>query len=118
MVRGLDMDSKITFIKTSKGEDESKRITNYLSSDIKRAFCLIDNKSTVKELMKRAAPSLRESLEYMLQELVNGGYIQDKNKAACIVDIATPRDRRVSGAAKLYIGLDRRKATPLRHKSS
>ena len=62
------MDSKITFIKTSKGEDESNRITNYLSSEIKRVFCLIDNKSTVKELMKRAAPSLRESLEYMLQE--------------------------------------------------
>jgi hypothetical protein len=107
------MDSKITFIKTSKGEDESNRITNYLSSDIKRAFYLIDNKSTVKDLMKRAAPSLRESLKYMLQELINGGFIQDKNKAACIVNVAIPRDRRASGAAKIYIGRDRRKATPL-----
>ena len=108
------MDSKITFIKTSKGEDESKRITNYLTSEIKRAFYLIDNKSTVKELMKRAAPSLRESLEYMLQELINGGFIQDKNKVSCVTNIAIPRDRRVSSTAKIYTGRDRRSATPLR----
>lgn len=108
------MDSKITFIKTSKGEDESKRITNYLSSEIKRAFYLIDNKSTVKELMKRAAPSLRESLEYMLQELINGGFIEDKDKASCVANIAIPRDRLVSSTAKIYIGRDRRSATPLR----
>ena len=108
------MDSKITYIKTSKGEDESKRITNYLSGEIKRAFCLIDNKSTVKELMKRAAPSLRESLEYMLKELINGGFIQDKDKAACVVNVAIPRDRRVSSTAKIRIGQNRRKATPLR----
>ena len=108
------MDSKITFIKTNKGEDESKRITNYLSNDIKRAFCLIDNKSTVKELMKRAAPSLRESLEYMLQELINGGFIQDKDKVDCVANIAIPRDRRVNSADKTYLGRDRRKATPLR----
>jgi hypothetical protein len=107
------MDSKITFIKTSKGEDESKRITNYLSNDIKRAFYLIDNKSTVKELMKRAAPSLRESLEYLLQELINGGFIQDKNKAVCAMNIAIPRDRRVSSSTKIRIGRDQRKATPL-----
>ena len=112
------MDSKITFIKTSKGEDESKRITNYLSNDIKRAFYLIDNKSTVKELMKRAAPSLRESLEYMLQELINGGFIQDKNKAACVVSVAIPRDRRVSSAVKINIGRDLRKATPMCHISA
>ena len=113
-MRGLDMDSKITFIKTSKGEDESKRITNYLSGEIKRAFCLIDNKSTVKELMKRAAPSLRESLEYMLKELINAGFIQDKNKVGCVAKIAIPRDRRVNNADKIYIGRDRRKVTPLR----
>ncbi len=107
------MDTKITFIKTSKGEDESNRITNYLSSDIKRAFYLIDNKSTVKELIKRAAPSLRESLEYMLQELINGGFIQDKNKVDCVANIAFPRDRRVRSDDNIYIGRDRRKATPL-----
>ncbi len=108
------MDSKIIFIKTSKGEDESNRVTNYLSSEIKRAFYLIDNKSTVKELMKRAAPSLRESLECMLQELINGGFIQDKNKVNCVANIAIPRDRRVSSAAKIYTGRDRRSARPLR----
>ena len=107
------MDTKITFIKTSKGEDESNRITNYLSSDIKRAFYLIDNKSTVKELMKRAAPSLRESLEYMLQELINGGFIQDKDKVSYVANIAIPRDRRVRSDDKIYIGRERRKARPL-----
>ena len=85
------MDIKIIFIKTKKGEDESKRITNYLSSDIKRALGLIDNKSSVKELMKRAAPSLRESLGDMLQELVDGGYIQDKDKVSSEVKMAIPR---------------------------
>ena len=108
------MDSKITFIKTSKGEDESNKVTNYLSSEIKRAFYLIDNKSTVKELMKRAAPSLRESLECMLQELINGGFIQDNDKVSCVANIAIPRDRRVSSAPKIYTGRDRRSATPLR----
>lgn len=106
------MDNKITLIKTSKGEDESKGKTNYLSGDIKRAFYLIDNKSTVKELLKRAAPSLRESLEYMLQELVNGDFIQDKNKAACTVNITLPRDRRVNNGSKPYVGRERRKARP------
>ncbi|CAH1904733.1 conserved hypothetical protein [Candidatus Nitrotoga sp. HW29] len=108
------MDSKIIFIKTSKGEDESNRLTNYLSSEIKRAFYLIDNKSTVKELMKRAAPSLRVSLEYMLQELINGGFIQDKDKVNCVTNIAIPRDRRVNSATKAYAGRDRRSARPLR----
>lgn len=108
------MDSKIIFIKTSKGEDESKRITNYLSSEIKRAFYLIDNKSTVKELMKRAAPSLRESLEYMLQELIDGGFIQDKDRVSNVANIAIPRDRRVSNNAKAYSGRDRRSTAPLR----
>ncbi|MDO8369548.1 MAG: hypothetical protein Q7S71_02340, partial [Candidatus Nitrotoga sp.] len=85
------MNIKIIFIKTSKGEDESKRITNHLSSDIKRALGLIDNKSTVKELMKRAAPSLRESLGDMLQELIDGGFIQDKDKVNSVVKMAIPR---------------------------
>ncbi|CAH1387161.1 hypothetical protein [Candidatus Nitrotoga sp. M5] len=107
------MDTKIIFIKTSKGENESNRTTSYLSSDIKRAFYLIDNKSTVKELIKRAAPSLRESLEYLLQDLINEGFIQDKDKVSCVANIAIPRDRRVSSNDNIYIGRDRRKATPL-----
>jgi len=85
------MDLKIIFIKTSKGEDESKKITNHLSSDIRRALGLIDNKSSVKELMQRAAPSLRESLGDMLQELTDGGFIQDKDKVNSVVKMATPR---------------------------
>ncbi|CAH1387818.1 hypothetical protein [Candidatus Nitrotoga sp. M5] len=85
------MDVKIQFIKTTKGENESKRITNYLSIDIKRALDLIDNKSSVKELMQRAAPSLRESLSDMLQELLDGGFIQNKDKVCNVVKCAYPR---------------------------
>ena len=85
------MDVKIQFIKTTKGENESKRITNHLSIDIKRALDLIDNKSSVKELMQRAAPSLRESLRDMLQELLDGGFIQNKDKVCNVVKCAYPR---------------------------
>jgi hypothetical protein len=90
-VQQAGMDIKIIFVKTSKGEDESKKITNHLPSDIKRALGLIDNQSTVKELMKRAAPSLRESLDDMLQELIDGGFIQDKDKVSSVVKMAIPR---------------------------
>ena len=75
---------------------------------------MIDNKSTVKKLMKRAAPSLRESLEYMLQELNNRSLIQEKNKMDYVANIAILRNRRVSHTYYIYIGKDRRNAAPLR----
>lgn len=72
------MDKKTVFIKTAKGEQE---ISN-LSGDLRRAMSLIDNKSTVDEMSRRAPPSLRDDLYEVLGELVAGEYIRDKNRPA------------------------------------
>lgn len=69
------MDKKTVFIKTAKGEREGAD----LSSDLKRILSLIDNKSKADELAKRAPPSLREGWMDLLAELVEDGYIRDKN---------------------------------------
>ena len=72
------MDKKTVFIKTAKGEQE---LSN-LSGDLRRAMSLIDNKSTVDEMSRRAPPSLRDDLYEVLGELVAGEYIRDKNRPA------------------------------------
>lgn len=72
------MDKKTVFIKTAKGERE----TSSLSGDLRRAMSLIDNKSTVDEMSRRAPPSLRDDLYEVLGELVAGEYIRDRDKAA------------------------------------
>jgi hypothetical protein len=81
------MDKKTIFIKTDKGE----RGTAELSGDLKRAMSLIDNKSTVDELSRRAPPSLRDSLHDVLEELVAGEYIRDKDKPLVEPKIAAPK---------------------------
>ncbi len=73
------MDSKTVFVKTSKGEDEM-RDNAHLAGDLKRTLLMIDGKATFGEISKRAAPSLRNILENVLQELESGGYIQDRDK--------------------------------------
>ena len=85
------MDKKIIFVRTSKGEGEFKSKTSHLSGDIKRVLGLIDDKSTVEELTKRAAPSLRASFDDMLQELTNGMFIQDKDKDSSVLEVVTPK---------------------------
>ncbi len=87
------MDSKTVFVVTLRGAGEAKNHTSLLSGDIKRALALIDDKSTVAELTKRAAPSLRAMLEGMLQELLDGGFIEDKARKgqATAPRIATPK---------------------------
>ena len=85
------MDYTTIFVLTLKGEGEIKNHTHHLSGDIKRALTLVDDESTVEKLMKRAAPSLRTGLSDMLQELANGGFIQDKNKPSDMPRMATPK---------------------------
>ena len=85
------MDNKTIFVVTLKGEGETKNHTHHLSGDIKRALALVDDESMVEKLVKRAAPSLREGLPGMLQELANGGFIQDKNKPSDMPRMATPK---------------------------
>jgi len=71
------MDGKTTFVKTSKGEEETRSNSARLSGDIKRTLLMVDGESTFGDLSKRAAPSLRNSLEQMLNELVRDGFIQE-----------------------------------------
>lgn len=76
------MDKKTVFVKTDKGESEAQGETDLLFGDVKRIFNLVDDESTVAEITKRAPPSLRDSMESMLQELVDGGYIRDMRAPA------------------------------------
>ena len=85
------MDNKTIFTVTLKGEGEVKGHTRHLSDEVKRTLMLVDDKSTVGELTKRAAPSLRVALDDMLQELEKGGFIQDKAKAGNVLRMATPK---------------------------
>jgi hypothetical protein len=72
------MDSKSIFARTSKGEDEIRSKTAHLSGDIKRSLLMVDGIATFGEISKRAAPSLRSSLEEMFKALIQDGFIQEK----------------------------------------
>ena len=76
------MDSKAVFVRTHAGENESSGKSANLYSAIKRALLMVDGVATFGEISKRAAPSLRDSLDAMFQELEKGGYIQSKDKIA------------------------------------
>ena len=84
------MDSKTIFARTSKGEDEIRSKTAHLSGDIKRSLLMVDGKATFGEINKRAAPSLRSSLEQMFNELMQGGFIQEKANTGKISKRAAP----------------------------
>ena len=85
------MDKGIVFVKTRKGEDEIRNETSLVYGDVKRILMLVDNKSTAKELKKRAPPSLRDSLDEVLQELLSGGFIQDQKIVGNTPVAASPR---------------------------
>jgi hypothetical protein len=72
------MDSNTILTRTSKGEDEIRSKTAHLSGDIKRSLLMVDGIATFGEISKRAAPSLRNSLEQMFKELMQDGFIQEK----------------------------------------
>ncbi len=71
------MDKKTVFIKTSKGIGEAANQSDHLYGDAKRVLLLVDDDSTVAEIAKRAPPSLRASLESVLQDLVDNDFIRD-----------------------------------------
>lgn len=85
-----DMNSKIIFVRTGKGEDEIRSKTTHLSGDIKRALLMVDGIAALGEISKRAAPSLRDGLDEMLKELEKGGFIQDKAKISNIPKMVAP----------------------------
>jgi len=81
------MDKKTVLIKTSVGE-----VTlSGLSGDMKRVMLLIDDKSTVEEVTKRAPPSLRGDLPEILQNLIDAELIRDKDKVVVAPKIVTPK---------------------------
>lgn len=84
------MDNKAVFVRTSKGEDEISGKTAKLYSAIKRVLLMVDGDSTFGEISKRAAPSLRDSLDEMFEELKKGGFIHDKAKAGNIPRMSVP----------------------------
>jgi hypothetical protein len=81
------MDKKTVFIRTAKGEREFAG----LQGDLKRLMSLIDNKSTIEELTRRAPPSLRADLQDILEELLAGELICDKDKVLVEPKIVPPK---------------------------
>ncbi len=84
------MDSKTIYSRTSKGEDEVRSKTAHLSGDIKRSLLMVDGIANFGEINKRAAPSLRSSLEQMFKELIKGGFIQEKGYSGKISKKSAP----------------------------
>jgi len=81
------MDKKTVLIKTSVGE-----VTiSGLSGDMKRVMLLIDDKSTVEEVTRRAPPSLRGDLPEILQNLIDAELIRDKDKVVVSPKIVAPK---------------------------
>ena len=76
------MDKKTVFVKTGKGESEENGQSDSLYGDAKRILHLVDDESTIGEISKRAPPSLRETINDVLQELLDGGYIRDMRAPA------------------------------------
>jgi len=72
------MEQTIVLKKTVKGVEELKTRKYNLSQSLRMVLILIDGKSNVAALRKKAI-SLAE-LEDYLKDLVTGGYIQDQNK--------------------------------------
>ncbi|HUW26143.1 MAG TPA: hypothetical protein VMW07_06405, partial [Gallionella sp.] len=84
------MDSRIIFIKTGKGDEEVRSKAPLLSGDLKRALLMVDGTATFGEISKRAAPSLRNVLDEILQELEKGGFIQDRAKVTSVPRMVVP----------------------------
>ncbi len=81
------MDRKTVFVKTQKGEKEIPS----LFGDMKRVMLLIDDKSTLDEVTKRAPPSLRGDLPEIVQRLLDAELIRDKDKAVAAPKITAPK---------------------------
>jgi hypothetical protein len=92
------MNNKTVFVRTAKGEAEAGGQTSLLFGEAKRVFMLVNNKSTVDDLRKHAAPSLRPDLEGILEQLEQDDFIRDrdekgsrKSASGVMAKIATPK---------------------------
>ena len=73
------MNNKTVFVRTAKGEAEASGATSLLFGEAKRVFILVNNKSTVDDMRKHAAPSLRADLEGILAQLERDEFIRDRD---------------------------------------
>ncbi|MDH2916569.1 MAG: hypothetical protein PXX77_06785 [Gallionella sp.] len=62
-----------------------------MSGDMKRVMMLIDDKSTLEEVTKRAPPSLRGDLPEIIQNLIDAELIRDKDKVVAAPKIVAPK---------------------------
>jgi len=85
------MNTKTIFVLTSKGKDEVEHKTSLLFGDMKRALSMVDGNANFGDLSKRAAPSLRSVLSELFQELITGGFIEDKSKVGLGAKIKAPK---------------------------
>ena len=87
------MGNKTVFELTTKGQDEIRNHNRLLPEDTKRVLMLVDGESSVESLEKRAPPSLRATLGYILKKLENEGYIQNKvyPTAGTMLRMVTPK---------------------------
>lgn len=81
------MDKKTVLIKTPVGEVTMSS----MSGDMKRVMMLIDDKSTLEEVTKRAPPSLRGDLPEIIQNLIDAELIRDKDKVVAAPKIVAPK---------------------------
>jgi predicted regulator of Ras-like GTPase activity (Roadblock/LC7/MglB family) len=73
------VDDDTVYYKSVAGKQAQTNDTGLLSVDMKRALGLVDGKSTVADLSKRAAFSLRDDLELLLRELHIMGLIHERS---------------------------------------
>ena len=74
------MDNKTVFERASKGAEAATSNTGILSGDIYRTLLMVEGKATVGEICKRAAPSLRDFIKPLLQDLLKNEFIHDADK--------------------------------------
>jgi len=73
------MDSKSIFTLTAKGKGELNNPSCQLPNQIKHILVLIGDEATLEYLEARVLPDLLAELKEILQKLMGGGYIRDKN---------------------------------------
>ncbi len=62
-----------------------------MSGDMKRVMLLIDEKSTLGEVTRRAPPSLRGDLNDIIQQLIDSELIRDKDKQVAVPKFTAPK---------------------------
>jgi len=90
------MEKKTVFVKTDSGVSEVQGHSSELYGDVKRILLLVDDKSNVGDITRRAPPSLRDTLPEVLKILMEDGYIMDSSAS---VNAAQKSNLKISSPA-------------------